>query len=238
MHNENGFCHIWRICVAISLLHRFLPWPLRYQSHPSWCFLGPGGKKSGESQNALKMLSFGPLLDKKKFPDFKSLWRMWRSWMYLRARMAWPCSKFWQIPKTLFRSITAVGEAWVNHRTTWSCGKIFEEDLACKSIGQTFAKHMNSLTSPALRSWFCQPGRRPHSSPWRYIASHPLRNIDRIYDQNLYKNMWKLKTTDPYRFQAMSCCKMLWPHGSSLCISQCKGASEMLAPARNDLLKG
>ena len=30
----------------------------------------------------------GPLLDRKKFPDFKSLWRMCRSWIYLRARIA------------------------------------------------------------------------------------------------------------------------------------------------------
>ena len=139
-----------------------------------------GGKKSENlkmlQRAVLSTLSFGPLLDKKKFPDFKSLWRMWRSWMYLRARMAWP-SQFQTFKNIL--SITAAGEAWVNHRTTWSCGKIFEDDLARKSISQTFAKNMNSLKSPALRSWFCQPGRHPHSSPWRYIASHPLRNIDR-----------------------------------------------------------
>ena len=229
MHNENGFCHIWRICVAISLLHRFLPWPLRYQSHPSWCFLGQGGKKSEN----LKMRSVRWVLD-----HFWTRRNFQTSNLYEGCEdhgciwgQGWPGHHSSKLSKTFFR-ITAVGEAWVNHRTTWSCGKIFEDDLACESISQTFAKHMNSLKPPALRSWFCQPGRHPHSSPWRYIASHPLRSIDRN------KNMWKLKTTDLYRFQAMSC-KMLWPHGSSLCISQCKGASEMLAPARNDFkLKG
>lgn len=30
----------------------------------------------------------GPLLDKKKFPDFRSLWRMWRSWIYFSAKIA------------------------------------------------------------------------------------------------------------------------------------------------------